>query len=55
MDKYVASLTTINTPHRGCIFVDNLLTKISVNVQNKIANAYNTSLKKLGDKNPKFM
>ena len=55
MDKYVASLTTINTPHRGCIFVDNLLTKISVNVQNKIANAYNTSLKKLGDKNPDFM
>ena len=27
MDKYVASLTTVNTPHRGCIFADSLLQK----------------------------
>ena len=28
MGKYVASLTTINTPHRGCEFADYLLSKI---------------------------
>ena len=27
MDQYVASLTTINTPHRGCEFADFLLEK----------------------------
>lgn len=26
--SYVASLTTINTPHRGCQFADYLLTQI---------------------------
>ena len=26
--EYVASLTTVNTPHRGCLFADYLLTKI---------------------------
>ena len=28
IDQYVASLTTINTPHRGCEFADYLLSKI---------------------------
>lgn len=54
-EKYVASLSTINTPHRGCGFADYLLERIPKNVQNKIANTYNTSLKKLGDKSPDFM
>lgn len=54
-DKYVASLTTINTPHRGCLFADYLLSKIPVGVKNTIANGYNTTLKKLGDKNPDFL
>lgn len=54
-EKYVASLTTINTPHRGCGFADYLLKKIPENVQNKIADTYNTSLKKLGDTSPDFM
>lgn len=54
-EKYVASLSTINTPHRGCGFADYLLERIPKNVQDKIANTYNTSLKKLGDTSPDFM
>ncbi len=53
--KYVASLTTINTPHRGCQFADYLLNKMSPNIQEKIANTYNTALKKFGDSNPDFL
>lgn len=52
---YVASLTTINTPHRGCLFADCLLTKISPKVKDRVAQAYNTTLKKLGDVSPDFM
>lgn len=54
-EKYVASISTINTPHRGCGFADYLLEKIPKNVQNRIAYTYNTSLKKLGDKSPDFI
>lgn len=53
--EYVASLTTINTPHKGCKFAEHLLTKISPSVQENIAEAYNTAAKKLGDTNPDFM
>ena len=28
MNKHIASLTTINTPHNGCEFADYLLTEI---------------------------
>lgn len=55
IDKYVASLTTVNTPHRGCLFVDYLLNKIPVSVQNKIASSYNSTLRKLGDESPDFI
>ena len=55
MGEYVASLTTINTPHRGCLFADYLLKNISAEVQNKVAKVYNTTLKKLGDPNPDFL
>ncbi len=54
-DKYVASLTTINTPHRGCIFADYLLKKVPEKIKNSIAGTYNKTLKKLGDTNPDFM
>lgn len=53
--EHVASLTTINTPHRGCGFADYLLEKIPKDVQGKIASAYNSSLKKLGDSSPDFI
>ncbi len=52
---YVASLTTINTPHRGCIFADYLLDKIPDSVCDKVAAKYNAALTLLGDSNPDFM
>lgn len=52
---YVASLTTINTPHRGCIFADYLLDKIPDAVCNKVASKYNAALTLLGDSQPDFM
>lgn len=54
-DQYVASLTTINTPHRGCEFADYLLSKIPLKVQKMVAKTYNATLKKLGDQNPDFL
>lgn len=55
MAPYVASLTTINTPHRGCIFADYLLHKIPEKVQKSVARKYNAALKKFGDSNPDFL
>lgn len=54
-EEYVASLTTINTPHRGCEFADYLLSKVPESKKQAIAKAYNTALKELGDKNPDFL
>lgn len=54
-DAYVASLTTINTPHRGCEFADFLLKKIPESQKNKIAGAYNATLRKFGEENPDFL
>ena len=39
---YVASLTTVNTPHRGCEFADYLLGKIPNGVKDAVAKKYNT-------------
>lgn len=55
MDKHVASLTTINTPHRGCIFADYLLEKVPEKVRISIAEKYNNALRQLGDTNPDFI
>jgi len=51
----VASLTTINTPHRGCKFAEQLLKITSSKLQNYISKTYNSTFKKLGDENPDFM
>ena len=51
----VASLTTINTPHKGCLFADCLLTKIPADIKDKVANTYNSTLKKLSEENPDFL
>lgn len=51
----VASLTTINTPHRGCAFADYLLKKAPKWLADRIARSYNSALKATGDKNPDFM
>ena len=55
MAPYVATLTTINTPHRGCIFAEYLLGKVPEGARQKIAATYNAALKKLGDPNPDFL
>lgn len=52
---YVATLTTINSPHRGCIFAEYLLGKVPEAARQKIAAAYNSTLKRLGDSNPDFL
>lgn len=52
---YVASLTTINTPHRGCEFADYLLHKIPQKQQQAVAAAYNAGAEKLGDIDPDFL
>ncbi len=55
IEDYIASLTTINTPHRGCLFADYLLNIIPTDTKNKIANTYNSTLKKFGEPNPDFL
>ena len=52
---YVASLTTINTPHRGCLFADYLLTKVPEDLKNKVAETYNKTLKRLGEPEADFL
>lgn len=55
MAPYVASVTTINTPHRGCLFADNLLHKVSPKTQERVALIYNSLYKRLGDHRPDFL
>lgn len=52
---YVASLTTVNTPHKGCIFAEKLLNAAPEKLKNSVSKVYNTALKELGDENPDFM
>ncbi|MBR4557929.1 MAG: triacylglycerol lipase [Clostridiales bacterium] len=55
MAPYVASLTTVNTPHRGCEFADYLMNKAPDNLRETVAAAYNKGAKVLGDHNPDFV
>ena len=55
MGPYVATLTTINTPHRGCIFAEYLLGKVPQAARRKIADTYNATLRRLGDEDPDFL
>lgn len=52
---YVASLTTVNTPHRGCKFADYLLGMIPQAAQQKVADTYNQTLRKFGERDADFM
>lgn len=54
-DRYVASLTTVNTPHRGCIFVENLFNAIPEAARLKMAQVYNAASRKIGDTDPDFL
>ena len=51
----VASLTTVNTPHRGCEYADYLFTKISPNVQQQVSTTYNNAAMLAGDTAPDFL
>lgn len=53
--KYVASLTSINAPHKGCVFAEYLLKNAPMGMMRVLAKRYNATLKKLGDKNPDFI
>ena len=53
--EYVASLTTINTPHMGCEWVDKVLKKVPNTLISYIAKRYNQLFQKLGDKQPDFL
>lgn len=54
MDKYVASLVTINTPHYGCNFVDDILAKVPDGLLRFVAKRYNKLFTVLGDTAPDF-
>ena len=53
--QYVASLTTINTPHNGCIFANYLLKKAPKAFVNQVEKMYNSAFQKLGDQQPNFL
>lgn len=53
--KYVASLTTINTPHQGCIFAEYLLNNAPEAFVKTIEDTYNAAFRRLGDINPDFL
>lgn len=55
MAPYVASLTTINTPHRGCQFADALLASLPQWLICFTASRYNAMFHKLGDNAPDFL
>ncbi|MDR2930705.1 MAG: alpha/beta hydrolase [Propionibacteriaceae bacterium] len=51
----VASLTTINTPHRGCNFARQLMDKIPDQMIGRISERYDAVFTKLGDPSPDFL
>ena len=55
MDRYVASLTTINTPHRGCVFAEWLLDNMPESFKNRVADRYNSAFRLIGDSSPDFL
>ena len=54
MEKYVASLTTINTPHHGCRFARKALDNIPENMVGFVSKKYDKLFKKLGDNKVDF-
>ncbi len=55
MAPYVASLTTINTPHRGCIFAQVLMDKLPGGAIRWLERKYNAVFHTLGDREPDFL
>jgi len=55
MAPYVASLTTINTPHRGCKYADVLLDRLPKGLIQYITRRYNALYYMLGDERPDLL
>ena len=55
MDQYVASLTTINTPHRGTYIAGALTEKMPEKLTDFVASKYSALYQKLGDSEPDFL
>lgn len=55
MADKIASLTTINTPHGGCLYANHLLTKTPAFFRNRFAKTYNAALRKVGEANVDFL
>ena len=55
MGEHVASLTTVSTPHKGCVYVDYLLGRTSQKFQDFVAKRYNRTYRFFGDHDPDFM
>lgn len=55
LSPYVASLTTVNTPHRGVIFGEILLEKLPAFGVRWLEKRYNAVFHTLGDKDPDFL
>lgn len=53
MAPYVASLTTISTPHRGCRFVDGAC-KLPEGFYRFVANVFDRTFRHFGDRSPDF-
>lgn len=53
MAPYVASLTTMNTPHRGCRFVD-YACRLPEGLYRFVAGCFDRTFTKFGDRNPDF-
>lgn len=52
---YIASLTTINAPHRGCKYADAIFRHVKMEKVERFAKYYNSVLHKVGDHNPDFL
>ena len=55
LGPHVASLTTINTPHRGCRWAQVLLEKLPGELVRWVADRYNRVFRVLGDREPDFL
>ena len=55
MAPYVASLTTVNTPHRGVVFAQELLKTLPKGLLSWMESKYNGLFHTLGDKDPDFL
>ena len=53
--EYIASLTTVNSPHRGCEFAEYLLNELPPDIVKRIEGFYNRMWKRFGDHHPDFI